>query len=329
MLEVMRPLATRRAALLSMLATPGRSLGSEPFPNRPLRWIVAYAAGGGSDALARVVGAGVAAELGQPVVIENRPGAATNLAAETAARAAPDGHTVFQADNGTLVFNPALFRRLPYDPALDFRPVGLMARYHLIVAVRADAPVPDIAAWLDRARREPGTVDCAIPGIGSPHHLALERLAGAAAAHINPVVYRGGAPALTDLLGGAVGAAVLELSGASAALRAGRIRALAVASARRPDSLPDVPTLAEAGFGGFAANAWTGLVVPSATPGPIVARLGVALTAALASAAVRDRLRSGGIDLLPGDAAAFQALLADERALWVPLIRARGIALDN
>ena len=197
--------ATRRSALLGALGAalaPAMPAWAAWAPDRPLRWIVAYAPGGSTDALARLIAAALAQRLGQPVVVENRPGAATNIGAEAAARAAPDGHTLFTADNGTLVLNPLLFRRLPYDPERDFRPLGLFARFDLVLAVPASAPWRDAGEWIEAARRNPGGMDYGSPGVGSPQHLAMERFAAEAGLRLNHVVYRGGAPALSDMIAG-------------------------------------------------------------------------------------------------------------------------------
>ncbi|MCK8785283.1 tripartite tricarboxylate transporter substrate binding protein [Roseomonas sp. NAR14] len=317
------------APLVAPLVAPGRALAAEGFPSRPVKWIVAYAAGGGTDTLARLLGANLSQRLGQPFVIDNRPGAATNVGAEAAAKAAPDGYTVFSADNGTLVFNTALFRRLPYDPERDFRGVGLMARFPLFLAVAPDYPARTLRELLDRAKAAPGTIDVASPGVGSPHHLALERFAREAGVRFNHVPYRGAAPALNDLLAGTVPAMVVDYPSSVDYLRSGRVRPLAVFSAARPADLPDVPTAQEAaGLRGFEAYAWQGMVVPKATPDAVVARLTEELARTLADEGVRRRMREIGLEPLTGGPAEFQALLNAERATWLPLIRELGITLD-
>ncbi|MDQ1081880.1 tripartite tricarboxylate transporter substrate binding protein [Pseudoroseomonas cervicalis] len=321
------PLAASPLALAPLGAA--RAQGT-PWPNAPLKWIVAYPAGGGTDALARILGAALSRELGQPVVIDNRPGAATNIGADAAAKSPPDGLTLFSADNGTLVFNPALFARLPYDPAKDFRPVGLMARFPLVLAVKQDSRLRSAAELVEAAKREPGRIDYGSPGIGSPHHLTMARLARETGIQLNHIPYRGVAPAMNDLVAGRFEAAILDIPSGGAYLRDGRgARPLAVCGAARHPSLPDIPTVAEAlGLANFQAAAWQGMVVPTRTPDAVVARLGAALGTALADAAVRERLGSTGIEPLPGGPAEFDALLKAERDVWVPLIRDLGITLD-
>jgi tripartite-type tricarboxylate transporter receptor subunit TctC len=271
---------TRRAALATTLLP--FAARAQWAPDRPLRWIVGYPAGGGTDVLARLLGSAMGPKLGQPVVVENRPGAATNIGAEAAARAEPDGHTVFTAGNETLVFNPALYRSLPFDVDRDLRLLGLMARFHLVVAVRTSSAATTLRALLDRARAAPGTVDYGSPGIGSPHHLAMERLARDAGVKLTHVPYRGMAPVLNDLMAGTVEVAIIDYPTGAEVLRSGHVKPLAVTSAERMQALPGVPTVQEAlGLRGFEAYAWQGLVVPARTPDAIAARLTGELALAL------------------------------------------------
>ena len=320
----------RRAILTAgvVAAAPLRSARAA-YPDRPLRWIVAYAAGGGTDTLARILGAAMSPGLGQPVVVENRPGGATSVGAEAAARAAPDGYTLLSADNGTLVFNTALFRRLSYDPARDFRPLGLTARFPLLVVLRRTSSFRSAAEFVEAARRRPGEIDYASPGIGSPHHLAMERLAKEIGLRFNHVPYRGMAPALNDLLAGTVEAAVVDLPSALEHVRARTIRPVAICSPTRFEGLPSVPTAAEAlGLPGFEAFAWQGLVTQARVPDDAARRVSAELATALRREAVLSRMRDLGLEPLPGGPEEFQALIESERAIWVPLIRERGIVLE-
>ncbi|HWL83116.1 MAG TPA: tripartite tricarboxylate transporter substrate binding protein [Roseomonas sp.] len=317
------------------LALGGLAAGLLPFaaraawPEAPVKWIVAYAAGGGTDTLARLLAVPMSEALGKPVVIDNRPGAATNIGAEAAARAAPDGYTVMSADNGTMVFNPALFKRLPYDPEQDFRPLGGIARFHLVLAVKQASPFADIAAFMAAAEAKPGSIDYGSPGIGSPHHLAMERLARSTGTRFNHVPYRGAAPALNDLLAGVVEAAVLDTVAGGEALRSGMVRPVAVFSASRQPGFPAVPTLSEAlGLQGFEAYAWQSLVTSRATPDAVAARLTEELRNALAQESVQRKFREIGVEPLQASPEQVRAMLAADRAVWVPLIRDLGITLD-
>jgi tripartite-type tricarboxylate transporter receptor subunit TctC len=263
------------------------------------------------------------------MVIENKPGGATNVGAAAAAQAAADGYTVFTADNGTLVFNPALFKKLPYDPAKDFAPVGLMARFPLLLCVKSESTIADANGFLERARAEPGVIDYASPGIGSPHHLTMERLTRELGVELTHVPYKGAAPALNDLVGGHVEAMIVDFASGNGQIRGGQIRPLAVCATSRLTALPDIPTVQEAfGLQGFEAYAWQGLVVPAQTPPDIRERLYGALSVAIADPSVVARMQEIGLEPLPGNAEDMQRLLDRERSVWVPLIESLGISLD-
>jgi tripartite-type tricarboxylate transporter receptor subunit TctC len=321
---------SRRTALAVGLATLLPLRGAfAAYPEGPIKWVVAYAAGGGTDTLARILAEAMSSKLGQSIVIENRPGGATNIAAGAVAKADPDGLTIFTADNGTLVFNPALFKKLPYDAEGSFRKVGLIARFPLVVSVKKDSASTSLRDLVERVRAESGSVDYASPGVGSPHHLTMERLAREAGVKFSHVPYKGAAPALNDLVGGHVESMVVDYPSAASHLRAGSIRPLALCSAARLASLPDVPTVQEAlSLNGFEAYAWQGLVVPKATPDPIVERLSTELASALQQDHVLTRMREIGLEPIPGGPADMQRLTDQERAVWVPLIKSLGITLD-
>jgi tripartite-type tricarboxylate transporter receptor subunit TctC len=320
----------RRAALAAAaLAMAAPRAARAAWPERPVRWIVGYPAGGGTDVLARLLGAAMSARLGVPVVVENRPGAATNLGAEAAANAAPDGYTVFTAGNETLVFNPALYKRLPFDADNALRPLGLMARFHLVLCAKPNGDVQDAAGFVERARSRAGAMDYGSPGVGSPHHLATERLARDLGIKLNHVPYRGMAPVMNDLVAGTVEAAVLDMAAGAEVIRSGRVRPLVLLSPARLPAIPGVPTAAEAlGLPGFEAYAWQGLTTPARTPDDLCARLSAELAAALADPAVQARMREIGLDPLPGGPEEHRRMIAAERAVYWPLIRQLGISLD-
>jgi tripartite-type tricarboxylate transporter receptor subunit TctC len=319
---------TRRAAITAgaaLLATP--ALAQRWTPERPIRWLVGYPPGGGTDVLARLVAAGMSQRLGVPVVVENRPGAATNLAAEAAANAPPDGTTVFTAGNETTVFNPALYRRLPFDADTGLRPLGLMARFHLVLCTRPGGPATP-AAFREAARGTAGRLDYGSPGIGSPHHLATERLAREIGVSLNHVPYRGMAPVMTDLLNGTVPVAVLDMAAGAEMIRSRRVQPLALLSAERLPGL-DLPTVNEAyGLTGFSAHAWQGMTAPGRTPDDIAGRLSAELAATVAEGAVQARMREIGLDPLTGGPEEHRALIASERAIYWPLIRGLNLSLD-
>ena len=309
--------------------SPVGSAGLAPgWPDRSPRWLVGYPPGGASDVFARLVATGMGARLGQTVVVENRPGGGAVLASEAAARAAPDGLTWLHADNGILVYNPALYARLPLDPDRDLVGVGFIGRFPLFLVVRPDHPSGTLAEFVAASRRRAPTYGS--PAVASPHHLAMEmlrrRAGGFEATH---VPYRGGPAAMQDLLSGTVDSVVIDCATGLPFLRDGRARALVMLGEARSAQAPDVPTAMELGHDGAVAYGWQGLAVPAATPVPVVARLNEALIAAVASDAVRARTDALGVERAPGSPTEFAAFVARENAQWRPLIRELGIRLDG
>lgn len=316
----------RRAALglgLGLAAAPARA---QSWPDRPIRLVVGYPAGGPSDVFARLVAGQMAPRLGQPIVVENRPGGGAVLASETVARAAPDGHALMHVDNGILVYNPALYGRLPYDPDRDFAGVGFIGRFPLYIVCRAEAPPGDFAALLAASRTRAPTYGS--PAVASPHHLAMElvkRRSGLAAEH---VPYRGGQAAMQDLLAGNLDLVMIDTATGLPFIRDGRVRALAVLSEARTAEAAAVPTLRELGHDAVAFG-WQGISVPRGVPGPVLARLNRELVRAMASEELQQRVRGLGIQTTDWGPEAFDAFVAAENAIWRPLIRDLGIRLDS
>lgn len=299
---------------------------AQSWPDRPLRLVVGYPAGGPSDVFARLVAGHMGPRLGQTIVVENRPGGGAVLASETAARAAADGLTLMHVDNGILVYNPALYARLPYDPDRDFTGVGFIGRFPLYIVCRADAPHADFAALVAASRQRAPTYGS--PAVASPHHLAMElvkRRSGLAAEH---VPYRGGQAAMQDLLAGSVELVMIDTATGLPFIRDGRVRALAVLTEARTAEAPAVPTLRELGHDAVAFG-WQGISVPRATPAERIARLNAELVRAMASDELQARTRTLGIQVTGWSAAEFDAFVAGENAVWRPLIRELGIRLDS
>lgn len=322
---------TRRSLLMAGALLASSCLGTawaDTYPSKPIRWVVAYAAGGGSDALARAVGTQLSAQLGQSILVDNKPGGATVIGAENVAKSPGDGYTIFTADNGTLIFNTALFKKLSYDPQKDFSSVGMLARFPLILAVNPNAGYSDAKSLLDAAKANPGKISFATPGIGSPHHLAMEMLKARNKLSMVHIAYRGGAPAVQDVAGGQLPAIVIDYATGLQMIKAGKLKALATFSKYRLNALPDVPTLMELGYTDIEAVAWQGLVVPSSTPKDVVARLSSELQKTIQSEAVRTQLANMGIEAVPSDAASMQKHWIQESQYWPRLIRERGISLD-
>jgi tripartite-type tricarboxylate transporter receptor subunit TctC len=316
--------AAGSAAMALGWSGPARA---DAWPSKPIRWVVAYPAGGGSDFLARQLAPVLGKALGQTLVIDNRPGAAGIIGTDNAAKSPPDGYTLLTGDNGAMVFNSALYKKLPYSPA-DFAPVGLMARFPLLLVVNPMAGFASAQQWLEAVKAKPGKYSYASPGIGSPHHLAMELLKDRTHSYIVHVPYRGTAFSTQDLIAGVVPMGILDTAAALPHLRAGKLKALAVLAPRRIAALPDVPSFEELGVSGVDVSAWQGLFVPKGTPEPIVARLGAELAKALGQPELKARLEDFGLEVAPGDAASLARFLQAETQKWHALIHSRGITAE-
>lgn len=312
------------ATALSAAAATAQAQGG--FPERPIRFLVGYPAGGPSDTFARLLAGQMGPRLGQSIVVENRPGGGAVLASETAARAPADGHTWMHVDNGILVYNPALFARLPYDPDRDFTGVGFIGRFPLYLVVRAEGGPRGFAEYAAAARTRAPTYGS--PAVASPHHLAMELLRRRAGIEATHVPYRGGPAAMQDLLAGNVDSVMIDTATGLPFLRDGRVRALCVLSDARAAQVPEVPTARELGLDAVAYG-WQGMSVPAGTPAPVIERLSRDMIAAIQSPEIQSRMATLGIEWQPWAPAQFNAFVAAENALWRPLIRELGIRLDS
>ena len=315
------------SALISVTLGAGTAL-AQSYPSRPVRWIIPYAAGGGADALARVIAPALSRELGQSVVIENKPGAASSIAAAEVARSAPDGYTIFSADNGTLIYNPALFRKLPYDPAKDFAPVSLLGRLPTILVAGPASQARELKDLVQTIKAENGKFSYASAGTGSPHAMAMELFKVQAGLNMIHVPYRGGALSLQDVAAGQVPITMTDFAGGGGMIRGGKVRPLAVANAKRLPQLPDVPTFGELGYKDVLAEAFGALVVPARTPPEVIAKLQAAAQAAVADPEVTKKLVDIGYEPVGGTAQQLSAMLANDIPRWHKLIRDLNISLD-
>lgn len=306
------------------LGAPARAQG---FPSRAIEWVVPYPAGGGTDLVARLLGQAMGGTLGQPVLIVNKPGAATNIGADYVAHARPDGHVLMSADTGTLAANPFLYGKLSYNAERDLTPVGLTVRFPLILAVNPKVPATNLREFLAWAKAQ-GAASYATPGAGSPHHLATELFRGMTGLELTHVAYRGAAPAVQDVVGGQVPFMFVDTAAGQQFLASGKLRAIGIASPRRVKNFEEIPTLAEQGVKGFEAYAWQGLVVPSGTPPEVIGKLHAALTAALDRTEVRARLEAMGLEITPSSPRQMADYVSSERAKWSAVIRASGIRVD-
>ncbi len=317
----------RRATLALMLAALAAPLGALA-QDKPIEWVVGYAAGGGSDVVARTVAEPMGKALGRTIVVNNKTGAATNIAADYVAKSKDFGNMLFTADFATLAANHALFAKLPYDAQKDFRPVGMLARFPLLLVAGPGVPAKDWKEFVAWAKAQPQGVTYASAGAGSPHHLAGELLRERSGLNLLHVPYRGAAPALQDVIGGQVAVGVIDSAAAQQYITSGRLRALGVASPARLKSLPDVPTLAEQGLKDFEAFAWQGVVVPAGTSADATAKFSQALQASLNNPTTRARFEALGIEPMPGSAEEMTHFVQGERERWGRLIRANNIRLD-
>jgi tripartite-type tricarboxylate transporter receptor subunit TctC len=310
---------------IGLAATRAQAQGG--FPDRSVRWIVGYPPGGASDVFARLIGTTMATKLGQPVVVENRPGGGAVLASEAAARAPADGYTMLHVDNGILTYNPALYARLPYDPDRDFQGVGFIGRFPLFIVVRPDSPAQDFAGLVAGSKQK--APNYGSPAVASPHHLAMEMVKRRTGLEATHVPYRGGPAAMQDLLAGNVDMVCIDCATGIPFIRDARVRALCVLSEARSPAAPAVPTLAELGFPTAIAYGWQGMSVQAAVPAGIVTRLHEALVAGVGAPEVQERFRALGIESAAWSPQEFDAFVKRENATWRPLIRELGIRLDG
>ena len=322
----------RRQALQAVLATgawPLTGMGAASAqPGKPIEWVVGFAAGGGSDAVARGVAEVWGKALGRTVVVMNKPGAGTNIAAEYAARTRELGSLVFTADFATLAANPHLFRKLAYNAEKDFVPIGLLARFPLFLVVGNQLPVHNFQEFTAWAKAQTGAISYGSPGLGSPHHLATELLSQRMGVKMTHVPYRGAGPALIDVIGGQIPFMLADSAAAAQHIAGGKVRAIAVASAQRLKSHPDVATLAEQGVRDFEAHAWQGLVAPAGTDDATVQAWAAALQQALRSPAVQARFEALSLEPLPGTPAQMRDYWRSESRRWGQVIESAGIRLD-
>ena len=324
----------RTAVLTAILAlgavTMVENASAQTYPGRPIHLIVPYPAGGGTDFFARLVGQKMSELAGQPIVVENKPGAATNLGADFVAKAPPDGYTVLLGDVATYAANPSLYKKLPFDPAKDFAPVTLTARFLTVLVTNpAKLKANSVAELIEQAKSQPGKIDIAHAGVGNPFHLAAVLFQQAAGIKLNEVPYRGAGPAVQGLLGGDVHMMFVDYATARSHIAAGTLKALGVAALTARPELPGVPPVAAVpGLAGFEAWPWQGFVVPAKTPDAVVAKLRDTYVAAVADQVVRQKVSDAGAELLQSSPEEMADYMRKETAKWAEVIRAANIQLD-
>jgi tripartite-type tricarboxylate transporter receptor subunit TctC len=314
-----------RFLIAALLASGAAAAGAQQYPARPIRLLVPNPPGGATDNLARVVAPKLGERLGQTIVVDNRPGSNGNLAAEAAARATPDGHTLFLAADGQIVISPHLYRNLPFDTLRDLTPVASLVSTQMLLAVHPSLPVKNPREFVEYARRADPPLAYASIGNGSQHHLAMEMLKTATGIKLLHVPYKGGGPALVALFGGEV---MVMFGGSSAAphVRSGKLRALALAGRRNP-AYPDLPALSEF-YPGVEVNPWLGLFAPAGLPAPVLARVRAETARVHADPATRERIRGIALDPLATTPKEFTALIRADYEKYGKAVRAAGVKID-
>ena len=320
----MKRLAALALAAFCAMAAPLAQ--AQKFPEKPIRFIVPFPPGGGNDILARVIAPKMAEFLGQPVIVDNRAGAGGNIGAEIAAKSVPDGYTILIASN-QVTMNPALYAKLPFDIEKDLEPVALAASVPMVLVVHPSVAARNVSELIALAKANPGKLNHSTPGTGTPQHIAFEVFNHAAGISITHVPYKGTGPAIADLIGGQVQAAFGTMASLEQQVKAGKLRALAVATPMRSHAMRDVPTVAESGLPGYDVSLWYSILAPAGTPKEIVARISGDIAKALALPEVRDKLVAQGFDvsyLNPGE---MSELMRRDTARWGKTLREIGLKL--
>jgi tripartite-type tricarboxylate transporter receptor subunit TctC len=322
----MRPFHGLIAGVL--LAACAATASAQSFPSKPIRIVVPFPPGGTTDVLARAAAQKLSDTLGQPAVVDNRPGAAGNIGAELVAKSPPDGYTLLMGTVGTHAINPALYPKMPYDHIRDFAPVILVAGVPNVLVVNPSLPVNSVQELVAYARANPGKLNFASSGSGTSIHLSGELFKTAAGLSMTHVPYKGSAPALMDLIGGQVQLMFDNLPSALPQIKAGKLKALAVTSRERAPALPNVPTIAESGFPGFEASSWFGLLAPAGTPQPVIATINGEVAKWLASPDAKEKLLAQGANAAGGTPEDFAKHIAAETAKWQKVVKESGAKVD-
>ena len=320
---------TRRTALAATAATLATAAWSQDaFPNKPIRLVVPFTPGGVTDTSGRVIAEFLGKRLGQQVVVENKPGASGNIGTAQVASAAPDGYTLVLGFDGTMVINPHVFAKVPFDTTKDFTPVGKIGDAVLILVAHPGVAARTLSELIALSRNQAGGLSYGTSGTGGTPHIAGELLRQRTGAVLEHVPYKGGGQALIDVLGGSIPLVYTAVAGAHGHVKSGKLKAIGVSSAQRTSALPDVPTFIEGGVPDFVVNSWVGLLAPARTPAAIVKRLNTELNAVLADPAAREKLATLGIDPTPGTPEQFGDEMRRDLARYGAVVRAAGIKIE-
>jgi tripartite-type tricarboxylate transporter receptor subunit TctC len=311
-----------------LLSVAAASVLAQGYPDKPLKLVVPFPPGGPTDIVGRLVAQKLAEGIGQPVVVENRPGAGGTVGSTAVARAPADGYTLLYGSSSTLAIAPSLYRDLAYDPRTAFAPISLVSRGPIIAAVNAQLPAKTLKDFIALAKSSPGRINYGSAGSGTPPHLAAELFKTVAGVDLVHVPYKGGGPAVSDLAGGQVQVIFEGLPSLLPHIKSGKVRALAITGAKRDPALPEVPTFAEAGLPGYDANFWNGLVAPAGTPAEVIARLNSVLVQALATPEVHAALVRLGLEAAGTTPQQFGDFIAAEIDKWARVVKASGAKID-
>jgi tripartite-type tricarboxylate transporter receptor subunit TctC len=319
--------AIRLLALFEIFLGVCTPAGAQNFPDRPLRMVVPYAAGGGVDIVARSVSQELTRRLGHPVVVENKTGAGSNIGSEFVAKSAPDGYTLLMASPANAI-NVSLYRKMPYDTKRDLAPVALVGAVPSVLVANPSLPTKNVAELVALAKARPGTLNYGSGGSGTSEHLSAEMFKAMAGVDIVHVPYKGGANAMTDVITGQISLMFTNMLGAMPHIRTGKLKAIAVADSRRSPSLPDVPTFAEAGFKDYEVSVWWGVMAPAGTPAPVIGHLNREIVASLAAPELKERLDGMGARIIGGTSEQFGVFVDAEIKRWARAVQASGAKQD-
>ena len=300
-------------------------MAQDKYPSKPIAFICPYAAGGNADQRSRQIGRFISTALGQPVIVDNKPGAGGNIGTDAIAKAKPDGYVIGMGNFAPLAVNSTMFAKMAYDPAKDLTPIALIERGPLILMVPPNSPFKSVKDIIAAAKAKPGTLSFASGGLGGSHHLSAEMFKSIADVSINHIPYKGGAPATTDLMGGQVDMMFEQMYSASPSIKSGKLRALAITSKTRSPLFPDLPTMVEAGVPGYQSQNWQGLVGPAGLPPAIVKQLNELVNKALADPAIKEQMLGQGNELGGGTPEQFAAFIKSEAQVWSKLVKSAQI----
>lgn len=329
------PLSNRRRHMIAVAAAlcagplPHTTVhAQDQWPSKPIRLIVPFTPGGVTDTSGRLIAENLGKRLGQQVVVDNKPGASGNIGTALAKAAPADGYTLVLGFDGTMVINPHVFSKLPFDTVKDFTPVGKIGDATLILVANPDVPVKGLADVIALSKSRPGGLSFGTSGTGGTPHIAGELLKLRTGANLTHVPYKGGGQAMTDVLGGTIPLVYTAVAGAHGHVKSGKLKALAVSSAQRTSALPDVPTFVESGVPDFVVNSWVGLLAPAGTPAAMVTRLNTELNAVLNDATVREKLRVMGIEPAPGTPEQYRDEIRRDLDRYGAVVKSAGISVE-